>query len=447
MTSLLTSLLTACLAADAQPTSEVRYTGTLVQIDPGGQRTPVKNFDVVCLLTPTTTEQSAVMFLVNEDGGGGVAWPERFGHQLTSFNAGVVAGPPVQLLYRHRDIPNLLELPLPLFAQRSRLAEDAEWTEGEYRYTVIRAREVAGRPCWQVEAAPTGRGRSYTVHVEQSSGVIVDGVQRLTMGQGEQFELNWRSEPPQPLAPQTAQRALAAAGMLLALQAELGRSEQAASPALSPAQIQSCLAVMDQLQRETAETPFARLAAVISRDVQAQQQRAKSVEELAQRFVGQPAPEFALTSLDGKPIAADAHRGKTLVLHLWDYRDEPLEEPYGQIGYLDFLLNRHGKQGVVVYGVSVDRRLRDPSTAGHARRSARKLKTFMNLGYEIAADHDGAVLKAFGDPTQFDEPLPLWIVIGPDGKVAHFRTGFYEVDRERGLKELDDVVSKLVNLR
>lgn len=443
MASLPTALLLACLAADPAPTFETRYSGTLVQIDRDGQRTPVKSFDIVCLVTPTGAEQSSAIFLVNEDGGGGVAWPERFGRKLISFNAGVVAGPPMQLLYRHRDVPNLLELPLPLFAQRARLADDAAWTEGDSHYAVLRSRDVGGRACWQVEAAPTGRGRSYTAHVEQSSGQIIDGVQRLTMGQGEQFELAWRSDPPQPLAPEAAQRALAAAETLLTLQTELGRSEQAASPALSPAQIQSCVAVMDQVQRETAETPFARLAAVISRDVQAQQQRAKSVEELVLRFVGQPAPEFALTSLDGKPIAADAYRGKTLVLHLWEYRDEPLDEPYGQIGYLDFLLNRHGQQGIVVYGVSVDRRLRDPSTAAQARRSAGKLKTFMNLGYEIAADHDGALLKAFGDPTQFDEPLPLWIVIGPDGKVAHFRTGFYDVDRERGLKELDDVVSKL----
>ncbi len=447
MACLATSLLVACLAADAGPTSEIRSTGTLVQIDRDGQRTPVKSFDVVCLVTPTTDQQTAVVFLVNEDGGGGVAWPERYGRRLISFQTGIAAGPPVRLLYRHREVPHLLELPVPLFAQHSRLAEEAAWTEGEYRYTVLRSREVGGRACWQVEATPTGRGRSYTANVEASSGLIVDGVQRLTMGQGEQFELNWRSDPPQQLVPAAALRALTAAETLLALQTELGRSEQADSPALSPTQIQSCVAVLEQVQLDAAETPFARLAAVISRDVQAQQQRARSVEELARRFVGQSAPEFVLTSLDGKPIAADAYRGKTLVLHLWDYRDEPLEEPYGQIGYLDFLLNRRGKQGAVVYGVSVDRRLRDPSTAGQARRAARKLKTFMNLGYEIAADNDGAVLKAFGDPTQFDEPLPLWIVIGPDGKVAHFRTGFYEVDREQGLKELDDVVGKLVNQR
>jgi peroxiredoxin len=445
MASLLAPLLLALLAADTQPTSDLRYTGTLAQIDRDGQPTPVKSFDVACLLTPTTDQQTAVVFLVNEDGGGGVAWPERYGRRLVAFNTGVVAGPPARLLYRHRDVPHLLELPVPLFAQFSRLAEDAAWTEGDYRYTVLRGRDVDGRHCWQVEIAPTGRGRTSIVHVEQASGLIVDGAQRLTMGQGEQFELTWRSDPPRQLADAAAQRALTAAETLLTLQSELGRTEQAASPALTDRQVQSCVAVLDRLQVESAETPFARLAAVISRDVQSQRQRAKSLQELAQRFIGQPAPEFTLTSLDGQPIAADVHRGKTLVLHLWDYRDEPLEEPYGQIGYLDFLLNRHRKQGIVVYGVSVDRRLRDSSTAGQARRSARKLKSFMNLGYEIAADHDGAVLKAFGDPTQFDEPLPLWIVIGPDGKVAHFRTGFYEVDRERGLKELDDVVNQLVN--
>ncbi len=159
--------------------------------------------------------------------------------------------------------------------------------------------------------------------------------------------------------------------------------------------------------------------------------------------VGSKAPDFELTGLDGELIPAAALQGKTLVLHFWEYRDEPLEEPYGQIGYLDFLLNRHSTDKLAVYGVAVDRRLRDPATASAAARSVRRLKSFMNLGYDIAADRDGKLLKAFGDPTQFDATLPLWVIIGPDGKVVHYRTGYYEIDRERGLAEIDAIVTGL----
>jgi hypothetical protein len=96
---------------------------------------------------------------------------------------------------------------------------------------------------------------------------------------------------------------------------------------------------------------------------------------------------------------------------------------------------------VAVYGVAVDRRFNDPATASQASRAVKRLKSFMNLGYEIAADRDGKLLKAFGDPTQFDAKLPLWVVIGPDGKILHYRTGYYEIDRELGLAEIDAIVS------
>jgi peroxiredoxin len=346
-------------------------------------------------------------------------------------------------MYLHRELPNLLEVTLPLFPQPSRLADDAEWSEGDYRFNVVRRRTVDGRECWQVDATPTGRGRGYSVDVEQSSGLIVAGTQRLTLGQGEPFELTWRMEEHGPLDEGAADRARAAAELLLSLQSELGRSGQSDSPALSSAQLEICRARLEPLTAAAAETPFARLAAVINRDVQAQFQRATSVAELAARLIGKPAPAFTLTGFDGRTIPADEYRDKTVVLHFWDYRDEPLEEPYGQIGYLDYLLTRHGKKGVVVYGVCIDRRLRDPAAAAMARRSAQKLKSFMNLGYPIMADNDGSVLKAFGDPTQFDAELPYWVVIGPDGVVAQFKTGFYEVDRERGLKELDEAVTEL----
>jgi peroxiredoxin len=270
---------------------------------------------------------------------------------------------------------------------------------------------------------------------------VHSGRKRLTIGQGEQFELAWRLESSRELPAEEAERVAAVADSLMKLQAALGRNEAAADPVLSPAQLETTFAALESLTQQAAETAFASLVAGIARDVRNQQKSAASVAELAEKFVGEAAPAFALTGLDGKQIPSTAHEGKTLVLHFWDYRDEPLEEPYGQIGYLDFLLNRHPAEKLAVYGVAVDRRLRDPATAAAAARSARRLKSFMNLGYDIAADRDGKLLKAFGDPTQFDAILPLWVVIGPDGKVVHYRTGYYEIDREVGLAEIDRIVT------
>ena len=45
------------------------------------------------------------------------------------------------------------------------------------------------------------------------------------------------------------------------------------------------------------------------------------------------------------------------MLHFWEYRDQPLKEPYGQVGYLEFLFQKRKEEGVKVYGVAVDGRL------------------------------------------------------------------------------------------
>lgn len=430
----------AALGADAGPMTELQYSGVLRALPRGEERIVVKNFDVICLVSESAgdAQQRDVIHLVVEDGSSAVAWPERFGRQTVSTAAAGTLGNAPQILYVHQDRAQLLRVFLPYLPQPAKLAEDAEWSDDRYRYSVVRSLNVDGRDCWQVEATPVSRGSSMLLTVEAGTGLIVAGTQRLTMGQGDLFELTWQLDDSKSVAPDVAERSGEAAELLLDLQSKLARQDAGASPALTDEQLNIAADTLAPLQDAAAGTQFEKLAAVISRDVQSQRQRAQSVDELAQKFVGQPAPKFQLQGLDGQPITAD-WADKTLVLHFWDYRDEPLEEPYGQVGYLDFLTSRH--KNVVVYGVAVDPRLRDPSTTGAARRSARKLKSFMNLGYDIAADADGAVLKAFGDPTQFEASLPLWVVIAPDGTVVHYRTGYYKVDRDRGLTDLDQAVS------
>lgn len=442
MISLLSPVLLIAAAA-ATPTSEMRFTGALAQLDRGGDRRQVKQFDLSCLVSTLDDGTRETVYIVTENGGAAIAWPERFGRITTRFDPAQQSGGPIPLLYVHQERPHVLALPGPIFEHRAQLAEEAEWSTESSRYSVVRAHDVDGRRCWEVQVAPIGRGGAVTLVVDPQTGAVVSGSRRLTMGQGDVFELTWRLDSERELGSDEAERTRTAAESLLALQTALGRGGDGAQRALSPDQLETAAAAIPEIREQSHDTPFARLTAVIGRDIQAQQQRAASVAELSQRFVGRPAPEFALVGLDGKPIQAEAHRGKTLVLHFWEYRDEPLEEPYGQVGYLDFLLNRHPSGKLAVYGVAVDRRFRDPATVAQAVRSARKLKSFMNLGYEITADRDGKLLKAFGDPTQFDAALPLWVIIGPDGTVAHYKTGFYEVDREVGLAELDAVVTRL----
>lgn len=430
-------------AVGAAPTTEVQYFGTLSKQDRSGDSARVKEFDVRCLVASDDGNRRTIVFMTEETDNRGVAWPERFGRIAYQFDPAQQAGAPIQVLYSHDDRPHLLTLPGPVFEHRAQLAADAEWSTDSMRYHVVGSREVEGRACWEVDAASTGRAGTMTLVVDPATGLIESGRRKLTMGQGEPFELEWTIESRRELTADQTTRAAAAADTLLALQSALARQDQADQPVLSPAQLETTASALETLQQQSAETPFAGLATAIARDVRSQQQRVASVSELSQKFVGQDAPAIELSDLNGKPIAAESHRGKTLVLHFWSYRDEPLEEPYGQIAYLDFLKNRHPDDSLAVFGVAVDRRLSDPATAAQAMRSVKRLKSFMNLGYEIAADRDGKLLKAFGDPTQFDAALPLWVVIGPDGKVVHYRTGFYEIDREVGLSEIDAIVSGL----
>jgi peroxiredoxin len=190
-------------------------------------------------------------------------------------------------------------------------------------------------------------------------------------------------------------------------------------------------------------TPFEQLVATIKSDVVAQLKRVGSVDNLANKFVGKKAPKFKLSSLTGKPIRASERAGKIVVLHFWEYQGKPLVEPYGQVGYLDFLNGKRRKLGVKIYGVAVDARLAKRSTTPAALRSIRKLKSFMNLSYEVAVD-DGTTLKLFGDPRAVGAKLPLWVVIDTDGKIKHYKAGFYKIRADEGLRTLDTELIRLI---
>jgi hypothetical protein len=55
---------------------------------------------------------------------------------------------------------------------------------------------------------------------------------------------------------------------------------------------------------------------------------------------------------------------------------------------------------------------------------------------------DGKVLQQFGDPRPAGSKLPLFVVIGRDGKIVEYHAGPYEVTRDRGIEELEKIVTK-----
>ena len=178
----------------------------------------------------------------------------------------------------------------------------------------------------------------------------------------------------------------------------------------------------------------------IRRDVRQQTAREGGLSQLVANRVGKPSPAFELPTLNRRGFKSSQLEGKVTILHFWDYLGDPLVEPYGQVGYLDFLYGKRRDEGVQVVGVAVDKRLgtkdREPL------RKIRKLRQFMNLSYPIALDN-GKVLESFGDPRVVGAKLPLYVVIGPDGKVTHYHAGFYQIKVDEGLRQLDAEINRL----
>lgn len=435
------ALLPVLSAVTLGDTREFLYSGTLTQISRQGESAPAKQFDLYALLRSVDTGQEC-FHLVTERGGGGWAWPERFGVALINEENRRTGGRPPHVLHLHDGVKYPVETPLPLFEFADRLSADASWTSGRLEYAVKRETSVAGKPCWQVDATDNF-GRRQTFFVEKDSAVLVAADRRVFMGRGDEFMLRVSLNGARTLKDDEASRVQAAVDSLQTLQAKLERSEGTTKPELSATQLSATSAALPALVEQTADLPLNKLVVAMSRDVRAQSQRAGDVSSLQKKFIGTQLPGFVLPTLKGEQLDSATLKGSIAVLHFWEYQGEPLEEPYGQVGYLDFLLNRRGRLGVRVVGIAVNEEFGKAETQAAAKRSVKKLRDFMNLGYPIALDN-GQLLRQLGDPRQLDASLPLWVVVGPDGKIADYHVGVFPINPDEGLRDLDAVVVRLL---
>jgi alkyl hydroperoxide reductase subunit AhpC len=443
VTALFLALASICFSPlDQGAAVELRYTGALVKVDRDSDGQAVKRFSLYCLVEKSPSGGRDIAFWMDERGGGAWPWPERFGQITLGPKLQATNAVQLRLLQEHNGTNNSLRIPRPLFEFADKLQAGASWNNESTGFEVKKVTKIQDRECWQVDVS-TNFGRKRTLWVQKDSPLVVELEERLFMGQGEEYSLRMKLESLETLDEAKLAKVKAPLAMLLKLQTDLARPENDQNPELTDAQLAKVTAVSEALEKGAEGTPFGRLASVVSRDVKAQQQRTGELAQLGKKFLGQPAPEFVLNLLEGKPVTPADRAGKITVLHFWEYQGEPLVEPYGQVGYLDFLNSRRKKLGVQVYGVAVDARFADKAQTLQAQRSVGKLKSFMNLGYPLVAD-DGDLIAQFGDPRRIGAKLPLWVVIGADGKVAHYSTGFFKINPDEGLRELDEVVVKLI---
>jgi hypothetical protein len=441
----LASLFLALLAAagaDQAPRAGtlLTYKGTMVAAKEVGASSK-KSIELQVLVAAAEANESVtLLWTLEESGRGKWSWLDHFGTWTVDAKKrdDAAAGP--ALLYQREDGKSIVPLFPPLFAAEAKLEKGAAWSEGRTEYRVIGEAKVGGRDCLEVDCR-TPYGHKRTIFVEKGSALVAALRETVFIGQGQQHELKLELTDATALSAEEAARAVAAFEQAENLKESVHHKPRTDLVEFEKDELAALRVELPKLATVAKDTPLASLVTAAQKDLQDQKGRSGAVAALRDAAIGKPVGEFKLPDLSGKGMSQEVLKGKVTILHFWAYRDAPLEEPYGQVGYLDFLLRKRGEKGVQIFGVLVDEKISDESELRVAAASARKLKSFMNLSYGIVMD-DGTLLKQIGDPRPAGGKLPLFVVIGRDGKVVEYHSGLYEVKPERGLADLEAIVTK-----
>jgi peroxiredoxin len=138
--------------------------------------------------------------------------------------------------------------------------------------------------------------------------------------------------------------------------------------------------------------------------------------------VGQPAPDFTLSDLDGKPVRLTDFKGKIVVLE-WFNPGCPFVVAAHTKGSLVDAAARASKQGVVWLAVNSGA----PGKQGAGVELNRKAAADWKLGHPILLDEAGTVGKAYGATN-----TPHLFVVDAAGKLAYRGAVDNSPDGERG---------------
>jgi hypothetical protein len=449
--SLALTLLAIAAAPTIEPGTQLTYAGTMVGVKDDGNPA-VKKFTLTLVAASRIDDVTDLLWTLDETGRGGWTWLDSFGVSQAKGQLDVrparigrdgrdVVEP--ALLYERAEGKNIVPLLPPLIALPETLAKDTTWMEGPLTHRIAGEEAKAGRMCWEIDVrSPYGHKR--TIWIDKDSSLVVAVNETVFIGQGEEHKLQFELTESKKLTADDWSKIIDSYIAWKDLRASLDWQPRSRREELTTEQLAKLKAELPKIVESAAAGPFAAIAEAAQADATGQKNRAGAVAALKAAILGKPLGELKLTDIAGKELPTTDWKDKIVVLHFWSYDGNVLAEPYGQVGYLDFLLRQRGDKGVKVVGVVVGDQLGDEHLRRAAAASARKFKAFMNLGYPLVID-DGSLLKKVGDPRIAGGKLPLFVVIGKDGNVAEYHAGNYEVKPNEGLAKLDAVVAKLLS--
>ena len=124
------------------------------------------------------------------------------------------------------------------------------------------------------------------------------------------------------------------------------------------------------------------------------------------RLVGQPAPDFALRSLDNANLRLSEHLGEVVVVNFWATWCGPCRQ---EMPLLDEMYNKYRRAGLVLLSVNID------DEPGRAVEMARTLK----ISYPVLFDSRKEVSRAYQVGT-----MPVTVLIDREGVVRYVSEGY-----------------------
>jgi cytochrome c-type biogenesis protein CcmF len=121
--------------------------------------------------------------------------------------------------------------------------------------------------------------------------------------------------------------------------------------------------------------------------------------------VGQPAPPYELTLLDGSPLALEDLHGKVTVMMFWNAQCPVCKQTMPE---LQTLWETYSAQDVIVLGISV----------GDSQAAAQRVVEEMGTSYPTGLDMDGSIARRYGVTG-----VPEIFVLDRSGRVAYVYVG------------------------